>query len=403
LDPVWGTNAEQSSAPPSLEAFRLYVRGRKAFWLDLSEAERLFQQAVTIDSTYWQARIYVGFTLTNQGRNAAADSVLRPVETSGSQLSQIDRGELTLLRAWLDGDRDAAYRVFAGDSATLGDGQGRQQFGYEALMLNRPREALRTFTLVKPRSLEMSGIPHYWFLVVGAHHMLGDHAAELSAIRQGREQYPRSFWLARAEAATLAALGRNDELAKLVEEARNLPPDPWGGSYGGLLSDVAAEFAAHGDSTRGRQFADQAAAWYAAQPVSERNRLRYEQVLALFQAGRLPEAVAVLEPKCGVSYEGLPCLGWTGVLAARRGDTTLARHRTEVIEALELKPRSLQSDQAYWLAAIAAAERNLDTAVEQLRQAFSKGFSYGVWLHRDPLLMPLHASPAFKELLRPKG
>jgi len=403
LDPVWGKYAEQTSSPPSLEAFRLYVRANEAFWRDLSEAERLLKQTLTIDSTYQTARIYLGYIYNNEGRAEASDSVLRSVEASGSQLLLNDRNSLAVLRAWLDGDIDASYRAFARDSMTLGDGLARQQFGFEALKLNRPREALRTFTLVKPRSLEMSGIPHYWFLVVGAHHMLGDHAAELSAIRQGREQYPRSFWLARAEAATLAALGRNDELAKLVEEARNLPPDPWGGSYGGLLSDVAAEFTAHGDSTRGRQFADQAAAWYAAQPVSERNRLRYEQVLALFQAGRLQEAVAVLEPKCTVSYEGLPCLGWTGVLAARRGDTTLARHRTEVIEALELKPRSLQSDQAYWLAAIAAAERNLDTAVEQLRQAFSKGFSYGVWLHRDPLLMPLHASPAFKELLRPKG
>ena len=405
LDPVWGQWAERYATPPSMEAYRAYVSAGEAFFRDMSEAERLAKGALEIDSTYQAARLYLAVILVNEGQPASSDSVLRLVEASRSQLGSAELQNASWLRAELDGDRDAAYRSWTRDSAILGDGADRMVFGFDALKINRPREALRTFTRVNPRSLEMSGIPHFWFLVASAHHMVGDHAAELTAIRQGREQHPRSFMLAQVEAATLAALGRHDELSKLDEEARNLPPErgPWSGSYGGLLSDLAAEFTVHGDSTHGQEFANQAAAWYAAQPVSERNRLRYEQVLTLFQAGRLPEAVAVLEPKCTVSYEGLYCLGWTGVLAARRGDTALARHQAEVIEALELKPRALQSHQAYWLAAIASARGDLDTAMEQLRQSFSKGGQYGVSLRRDPLFVPLHASPAFKELLRPKG
>ena len=402
LDPVWGKYAEQTSSPPSLETFRLYVRAQETFGRDLQEAERLLRQALSLDSTYQSARILLAIIIANQDRLGAADSLLRLVEASKSDLGSEDRYSVTWLRAVLDGDKDAAYRLISSDSATHGDFK-RTQLGLQALQLNRPREALRNYARVNPRSLEMSNLPYYWVQVAWAHHMLGDHAAELTAIRQGREQYPRSFFLARAAAATLAVLGRNDELSKLTEEARNLPSDSWSGSYGGLLSDVAAEFTAHGDSIRGREFANRAVAWYTAQSLSERNRLRYEQVLALFQAGRMQEAVSVVAPKCGVNYEGLPCLGWTGVLAAQRGDTALARHQTEVIEALELKPRVLQSVQAYWLAAIAAARGDLESAAEQLRQAAGKRSAPWSELHYDPLLVPLHASPAFKELLRPKG
>ena len=62
-----------------------------------------------------------------------------------------------------------------------------------------------------------------------------------------------------------------------------------------------------------------------------------------------------------------------------------------------------QKSQSYWLAAIFVATGDLDAAVEYLRDAFNKGETYGVWLHRDPLFAPLQNHRGFQELLRPKG
>ncbi len=127
----------------------------------------------------------------------------------------------------------------------------------------------------------------------------------------------------------------------------------------------------------------------------------YQGALDRFIAGQTDE----LETPCQVSIDGVQCLGWTGVLAARRGDTAVVRQEIQAIEGLRLSPRVLQRYQAYWLAAIADARRDLDTAVEQLRQAISKGYQaggYGVWVHRDPMFAHLHGNPTFKEMLRPK-
>jgi tetratricopeptide (TPR) repeat protein len=404
LDPVWGKWADATSSPPSLEAFRLYVRGQETFWRDPAGAQQLYRQALAIDSTWQSPRLGLVSALIGAQRWLTADSILRVVESSGTLMSASDRFGVIMFRGWLDGDEDAVYRAFARDSAVLGDGDDRRQFGWEALKLCRPHEALRSFAKVNPRSLEMSGIPQYWETVAYAHHALGDHAAELTAIREGRAQHPRRLLLAGVEASALAALGRIDEIATLADDARTLPPDPWAGSSGDLLSDAAAEFTAHGDTLHGREFANGSVEWYAARPDSERAQLRYDRIRALFLAGRLPEAESLLDPRCQVSFEGLTCLGWTGVLAARRGDSAVVRRETQAIEGLRLQPRMLQQYQAYWLAAIAAARGDLDRAVEQLRQAMSKGyFGSCVWLHRDPLFIPLYDNPAFKELLRPKG
>ena len=44
-----------------------------------------------------------------------------------------------------------------------------------------------------------------------------------------------------------------------------------------------------------------------------------------------------------------------------------------------------------------------ERAVALLKEAFSQGLDYGVYLHRDIDLEPLWDYQPFKELLRPKG
>jgi hypothetical protein len=44
-----------------------------------------------------------------------------------------------------------------------------------------------------------------------------------------------------------------------------------------------------------------------------------------------------------------------------------------------------------------------DEAVRLLREAFAQGNAYGVWLHRDILLEPLHGFPAFEAFKKPQS
>ena len=398
-DSYWATYA----APPSLEVYRLFVRAWESFWRDPGEGERLHRQALALDSTYAPVILGLAVNLLNQQRRSESDSVLRSLEQRNPRLAPGEQNDAQWTRAALDGDTDGMYRVNARNSERLGDGAGRQQIGYEAMMLNRPREALREFARIKPRSLEMSGIPHHYKLEAESYHMLGEDDAALEAIRKGRAQFPRSFWLARVEAVVLAALGREEELHRLEEEARNLPRDPWGGVFGELLIDVAEEQAAHGDSAGAATTAEQAVAWFASRAQAEREALMEAEVKALYMAGRRDEAAALLPSSCPPTRDDPWCLGWKSILAIERGDTAAARSFKTEIAAMEFHPRSLQSNQALWLSMIDVAEGNFDGGMEQLRDSFAKGTTYGDWLHRSVLLAPLRSSPAFKEFLRPKG
>ena len=54
----------------------------------------------------------------------------------------------------------------------------------------------------------------------------------------------------------------------------------------------------------------------------------------------------------------------------------------------------------FWRACISAQLGELESAVSDLREAFSQGLAYDISHHRDPLLEPLRDDPAFKELMR---
>ena len=56
-----------------------------------------------------------------------------------------------------------------------------------------------------------------------------------------------------------------------------------------------------------------------------------------------------------------------------------------------------------WRACIASLLGEKERAVALLKEAFSQGLDYGVYIHRDINLEPLWDYQPFKELLRPKG
>jgi hypothetical protein len=62
----------------------------------------------------------------------------------------------------------------------------------------------------------------------------------------------------------------------------------------------------------------------------------------------------------------------------------------------------LRGRHTYWRARIAALLGESDRAVALLREALRQGRTY-VEVHGEVDLAPLHASPAYQELMRPKG
>jgi hypothetical protein len=54
-------------------------------------------------------------------------------------------------------------------------------------------------------------------------------------------------------------------------------------------------------------------------------------------------------------------------------------------------------------ACIAAVREERERAVELIREALAQGFTWEIWVHRDPDFESLNDYAPFRELLRPKG
>jgi DNA-binding SARP family transcriptional activator/TolB-like protein len=397
----WGTGL---TPPPSLEVYRLYLRTEAAFrtgrW---DEMERLARQAFALDSTHVNSGIQLVNALYNLGRAAEADSMLRRLE-SLPRLRPGDALFLSLMRAFVDGDIETLQRIVASDSLRIGDGDARAQMAQNALNLNRPREALRTYQRVNWRLAEVAENPSRWQISPTAHHLLGDYAEELKQAKAIRKRFPGVYWLLELEAAALAAMGREQELEKLKAEARDFENTSGAiyGDYGNLLLTISADQLWHRSLSQATATASQAVAWFKSRPASEAERWRWRHASALLMAGRGTEARMLLPPACGpTDWE---CHTWQGVVAAAHGDTLSARRSLEVITMMGQSPRTERGSRALGSAAIAASLGEKDGAVEYLRRANSTGMP--TWFFHwgyAAFFRTLRGHGGFEEFMRPKG
>jgi tetratricopeptide (TPR) repeat protein len=232
--------------------------------------------------------------------------------------------------------------------------------------------------------------------------MLGEHERELREARRGRMQYPENFNTLHNELVALVALGRIGEVREGIETSRLLPPQQ-GWQTPGLIMNVAAELRAHGFRDVALEIVQRAIDWYLLRPEEEQTseRWRWGLMEAYYLAGRFSQAESIAvelstEFPLNVEYRG-----YSGTLAARRGDIEEARRISESLD--ELADPYIHGRHTYWQACIAAQLGELEWAMMLLRDAFSQGWRYDLWLHRDQDLEPLQDYAPFEEFIRPKG
>jgi DNA-binding SARP family transcriptional activator/TolB-like protein len=386
------------SQPPTYAAYAAYVEGIELFGVHPRQAIERFDRAWALDSTFFPARLFSILTNTQLGSLARADSMVRGLVPHRGALSPFERAFLERSEADLAGDRETALRS-ARRMAELAPGS---QFiighAAQAIWANRPREAVDALRRLDPKLGLIPGYAREEFLTT-ARHMLGEHRQELRGARQSRIQHQelRTFWW---EVRTLAALGRVNELERLLQESLVLPPQP-GWTPAGVMRDAAAELRAHGHAEAAARALEQALAWYASRPAEERSRHRRSLARTLYQAERWAEARALFEELAAEQPEDVHFLGHLGTLATRRGERD---------EAERISAALASSTQAYlrgahilWRARIVAQLGEREQALHLLREAIAQGQPYGLWLHTDPDLEPLRNHPSFRELVRPKG
>jgi DNA-binding SARP family transcriptional activator len=382
---------------PLWEAYLEFLKGSELFGrLSFAEGYRHLLRAHEIDPDFVKAGFFAAIALAWSGQPEAAEALVRRAMAVGRRLTDYERLGCEWLIAVLHGRRTEAYRAAIESIPVSSHPVVWYLAAREALFMNRPREALRLMQGVDFWQGWWRTWTEYFEILGGAHHVLGNHRAELALAHEGRERFPGSLEPIRAEVRARAALGDTGWVSRLVDEALTLssvltsPAD--------VAWVAAQELDVHGEAGSAAAIRGVALEWLAGLPtpsLTER-QLRVRLLLECGNAEGAARALAQLVP-----FDHPESLGLRGLVAAREGDVIGASGVLSTLEGLE-NPY-LGGRHLLLATGIRAALGAPDAAVSLLRRAFAAGLPFGVELHALPALQPIAGRADFRALLRPRG
>jgi len=365
---------------------------------DFEEATPHLTRAYQLDPTFPTPLLFASISLSNQHRAQEADSIAHILARNRARLTPFYQDWLDYRLAFLAGRRPQALSAVRRLAARAPGTKAVYNLAVEALENGYIDEAIRALESLPPDRGSMRGWAAYWELLGAAHHLEGDYTAELRAGDEARSRYPRRLFALLPSVRALAAMGRDEDLGKLLDQSATLGRDPAGTTVATLLHEAGDEALAHGRPAAARAYFERSLRWY-------QDRLRagaathadtMETANLLYALGRWKEAA----PLVGPSPESVDQIGLAGLLAARQGRVDEAR---ALASRLAADRRPYQFGEApVEEARITALLGDTATALAALRNAFQAGRHYDLWIHRTPEFAILRSSPEFQELTRPK-
>jgi tetratricopeptide (TPR) repeat protein len=396
--------------PPRYDALIEFRLAQADFGGGFSQ-EAHFARAAALDPEFDLARVQICMLLINQERFEEAAKELAAVEANLGRMVPAERAMVRMYRAVLDGrllDSLAALREWA----ALSEFPASFQFdiGAAELALNRPAEAIRAISSLPVDwqdlgyAVNQAYDPRYNFApthyLAIACHMNRDYECQLRVSREAQHRFPGVLLFHSGEAGALAALGRLDEIEKVIEACQAVKGGVRAGSPGGVMSAAASELRAHGHRDASLKMAERALAWYRTH-LSQGTDGDKELVWEFLRSEKWAEAKSIADVLLIKTPDDIDLRGVVGALAACLGDAAQARRIDSDLAALT-RP-FLHGRHTYQRARIAAQLGEKDRSVALLRDAFAQGLLFSLLIHRDPNLEPLRGYPPYEELMRPKG
>jgi len=381
---------------PLWEAYLEYLQGSELFGQgQFLDGHRHLLRAYEIDSDFVKAGVFAAIALAAAGAPAEADAMATSVMTTARPLCKYEQvlGEWFL--ADLHGRRTEAHRAAVEGTRVSGSPVFQALACREALRMNRPHEALRLAEGFEYGQGWWRNGSVIFETTCAAHHVLGDHRAELSAALEARARFPGSLAAIAVTVRARAALGEPDRVLALVDEALTLPS--------GLTSpaDVAwvaaQELDAHGQEDSGERARRTALGWLSQRhrPSAGQRQLQVRLLLETGQIGEASRVLAEISPD-----QDLESLGLAGLLAAQHGDAAAAGGIVHALGRLDIP--YLSGRHLLVSAGIQASLGSAEAAMATLRRAFADGYPFGVELHALPVLRPLAPRADFCALLHPR-
>ncbi len=432
--------------PPTYAAYREYVEGLELYMGrgEYRDAAQRFQHAAVLDSTFLTARVWAAQAGMLAGANRMdetwarrADSLISGLKLLRHRLAPFDRARLDFVVAYRAQDFLEAYRAALRlVDAAPGSVDARREAALSALRVLRPREALRRLEELDPERGLMREWGTYWDVLAWAHHLLGRHEDELTAVRRARQLDLSSPFRLYRELRALAALGRIAELDSIARVELLASS----GQAGLIAYGIAGELMAHGHAESAHRLAQYAADLPGDRPPSEQAAREWlEQHIALRRTVSDPYCYLgeYLEKRSLAERARDEWVHWRAELALLGGDAETAATRAAQLRdpgahgsllarilavqgrlgaaraALEhwegryLQTRGtlrgLEIDRASVLVRLGDLERALEVLSEGLRRGAIPSSGWGQDGHAYPDLAPLWSNPRFRALIKPRG
>jgi tetratricopeptide (TPR) repeat protein len=426
---AWQNLLLEELTPPRFEAQREYLLGFEATQSNAEAAELHFTNALKLDAGFVSPRFGLLRVATWQGKWEELAARTASLEKMHGQLTPLTRRRLDFNKANVTDPSQMADVLSASrDIARLSPESvwDAERLGGVALLCNYPAEAIEALTKKGLRwdliiSSSYPNGPQYFRQLTATLHMLGRHQEELEEARRGGQIYGGSFNLRSYEARALAALGRLDDLDRLVQGLLTIAPQTFShyflprGTPGYVMLSAAEELRAHGHREAALRMANRAVTWYQGRVGDEARQQDIRSGLgdALYQAERWQEAKAVfteLAKHPADYYFDIYNQGRLGAVAARTGDVVTARSIADALR--NRKDRWLDGKHTFRAARIIALLGDKDGAVALLREAIAQGagisetpdaYGYGFIFPHCMDMESLRGYAPFEELVKPRG
>jgi tetratricopeptide (TPR) repeat protein len=395
--------------PSSYDALQELERGGRTLGSDYEASIAAFKKALELDPEFLYPRILIIISYLNLGDREQMSRELSAAKDRWHDFTPFEQKGLDWATARLKRMHQEALshqREMVRIAPHLGRVHLNLALG--AFRLNRPKETVEVLGAILPIWKERTRPTAWWALrlVMQSHHSLGEYEQALEWANVGLEIFPDVGDFFRHKGGTLAAMGRLDDLNKVIDECTRVQLRDSAMNAGTVMVYVALELRAHGHGRESDALALRAAEWYEHQmtgmDITDRDtRSLRGHSRALRVADRWREARAPLMELKDRGWDPIYVAGALGVIAARTGDHSEAWRIFN--EFPDPGPPFNPAWRCYWRACIASFLGEKVVAVELLKEGYANGLPHTLEFHVDVDLEPLWDYPPFQELIAPKG
>jgi tetratricopeptide (TPR) repeat protein len=390
----WSTVPRHDAAVTLGRAGTLYRQGE---WHAGAE---LYAEAYGLDTTFLSPVVQLVTAYRDTNQPEQLDSVLRFLAPRRARLPEQLQYFVDARAANFRGDVDGeleAWRAMAEGEITPGM---LYFYGEFAVVHGRPREALEAFGRISADARE-NQVWWFWLEMSEAHLWLAEYEEALAVAREGAARFPEQLEFLHVQLYALAALGRIDEMAPLLDELE--ARTSWASSTpGAMLGMTGVALARLGYPEEARAVSNRGLAWYEAR-MPDRHypfRIRY-----LLVADRFDEALAMARAWLEGEPSNPGARTQYGYLLGLAGDTAAAEAEWQwLVDDFAARGQdALDGAGRFYRAGILAAMGRLEDAVRELWRYEDGGGQLRWTQTNDAFLQPLWGYPDFERWAEPRG